>query len=79
MRLSSIQTDGRMGIQIASEDEGPGIVDVEQALTDGYSTSDSLGLGLGTVNRLMDDLEISSGPAGGLCIVCQRWLRPKPD
>src|SRR5579871_1718699 len=69
----------RSGIQIESEDDGPGIADVEEAMTDGYSTAGGLGLGLGTINRLMDDLEVSSGTTAGLRVVCRRWLRPEPD
>ncbi|WP_042725659.1 ATP-binding SpoIIE family protein phosphatase [Chthoniobacter flavus] len=70
-------TDGRAGIQVESEDRGPGILDVEQALTDGYSTAGSLGTGLGTVNRLMHELEFYSLSPTGTRIVCQRWLRAK--
>src|SRR5580693_8361470 len=77
--LSPLQEEERIGIQIESEDEGPGIADVEMAMTDGYSTADGLGIGLGTINRLMDDLEVSSGPLAGVRIVCRRWLRPAPQ
>lgn len=76
IQLRDIATAGRAGIEIDSEDEGPGIRDFEQAVTDGYSTAGSLGTGLGAVNRLMDDLEFSSLPEGGARIVCKRWLRP---
>lgn len=78
IRFSTIETGGRSGIEIESEDDGPGIADVELAMTDGFSTADSLGTGLGTINRLMDDLEFASGPSAGLRIVCRRWVRPKP-
>jgi anti-sigma regulatory factor (Ser/Thr protein kinase)/serine/threonine protein phosphatase PrpC len=77
IRLLVIEGDGRVGIQIESEDNGPGISDVERAVTDGYSTAGSLGTGLGTVNRLMDELEFRPrAHRAGLHIVCQRWLRP---
>jgi anti-sigma regulatory factor (Ser/Thr protein kinase) len=76
IRIGSITAGDRSGIEIESEDEGPGIADVEQALTDGFSTAKGLGLGLGTINRLMDDLEITSGPVAGVRIVCRRWVRP---
>ena len=78
MHLSSIESSGRVGIQITSEDNGPGIVDVERALTDGFSTAGSLGAGLGAVNRLMDGLEFSARPHAGLRVICQRWVRPSP-
>jgi len=76
IQLSSIESSGRVGIQIISEDNGPGILDVERAVADGYSTAGTLGAGLGAVNRLMDGLEFSAGPHAGLRVVCQRWVRP---
>src|SRR6185312_15282292 len=42
--LSAASTAGRPGICIESQDRGPGISDLEQALTDGYSTAGSLGI-----------------------------------
>jgi anti-sigma regulatory factor (Ser/Thr protein kinase)/serine/threonine protein phosphatase PrpC len=69
---------GRCGICIESQDSGPGIKNIEQALTDGYSTAGSLGIGLGAVNRLMDELELRSAPESGAHLVCHRWLRPEP-
>lgn len=75
--LSRIEAPGRIGIQIESEDTGPGISDLEQAITDGYSTAGSLGMGLGTINRLTDELAAYSRPDRGVRIVCQRWIRPQ--
>jgi anti-sigma regulatory factor (Ser/Thr protein kinase)/serine/threonine protein phosphatase PrpC len=65
----------RVGIQIESLDHGPGISNIGQAITDGFSTSGSLGYGLGAVNRLMDDLNIAPRSQGkkGTRIVCLRW------
>jgi anti-sigma regulatory factor (Ser/Thr protein kinase) len=76
IHFDSIQSAGRLGIQIASYDNGPGIPDVERAVADGYSTAGGLGAGLGAVNRLMDGLEISCRSHTGLRVVCQRWVRP---
>lgn len=75
IKLSSIRTPGRTGIRVESEDSGPGIPDLEKALTDGYSTAGSLGNGLGTVNRLMDDLEVHSRSPTGVHLITQRWMR----
>jgi len=76
INLSLIEADGRVGIQIDSEDNGPGIPDAERAMADGFSTAKSLGDGLGAVNRLMDELEFHPRPLAGLHIICQRWVRP---
>jgi anti-sigma regulatory factor (Ser/Thr protein kinase)/serine/threonine protein phosphatase PrpC len=77
LTLTPLAEGGRVGLQIESQDRGPGIADVEQALTDGFSTVGSLGYGLGAVNRLMDAFDITSPreARGGTRIVCTRWLR----
>jgi anti-sigma regulatory factor (Ser/Thr protein kinase) len=77
LRLTVNAAEGRTGIQIESEDRGPGIPDFDRAVTDGYSSAGGLGAGLGAVNRLMDELELRPLPAGGAHLVCQRWLRPR--
>lgn len=66
----------RSGIEIEAEDHGPGIADVEKCFADGYSTTGSLGYGLGTVNRLMDEMSISSSGRHGTHVICRKWIRP---
>jgi anti-sigma regulatory factor (Ser/Thr protein kinase) len=79
LKFAALQDGDRHGMQIEALDEGPGIADAEEAIADGYSTTGSLGYGLGAVNRLTDEFEIySHGEAGdGTHIVCQRWHRPR--
>ncbi len=64
----------RSGIQVEALDTGPGITNIEQALSDGFSTAGGLGLGLGAVNRLMEVFDIVSHPGQGTYIRCQRFL-----
>jgi len=71
--LKSIQGSSRVGILVLAEDDGPGILDIRQALRDGFSTSGSLGLGLPGVRRLMDDFEITSQPGQGTTVVVKKW------
>jgi anti-sigma regulatory factor (Ser/Thr protein kinase) len=71
--LSQAGKDQRSGIRIESSDRGPGIAHVESAMADGFSTSGSLGYGLGTINRLMDEFQITSQPLQGTYILCQKW------
>lgn len=66
----------RSGIEIEAEDHGPGMEDVEQCFADGYSTKGSLGYGLGTVNRLMDEIDVSSSAGPGTHVICRKWVRP---
>ena len=79
LTLRPLLENGRKGIEIETLDQGPGIPDVEGSFADGYSTSGSLGYGLGTVNRLMDQVDIHSTPGSGTHIACRRWIRENPD
>jgi anti-sigma regulatory factor (Ser/Thr protein kinase) len=76
--LEATEIRGRRGLRVESLDQGPGFADFELATSDGYSSTGGLGTGLGTVNRLMDELEYHSLPTGGSRIMCCRWLRTEP-
>jgi anti-sigma regulatory factor (Ser/Thr protein kinase) len=62
-------------VRMVAIDSGPGIPDVEQALTDGYSTYDGLGLGLPGARRLMDELTVASEAGRGTTVTMTKWLR----
>jgi serine/threonine-protein kinase RsbT len=69
-----LETERRAGLRITFADEGPGIADVQQALTDGFGTGTGLGLGLGGARRLMDEFSIDSQVGKGTTVVITRWL-----
>ncbi|HEY6223384.1 MAG TPA: anti-sigma regulatory factor [Gemmatimonadales bacterium] len=72
-----IVNDGnRSGIVVVAKDEGPGIPDVARALTDGYSTSGGLGLGLPGARRLMDEFDIVSQAGQGTVVTMSKLKRP---
>lgn len=71
--LSRLDLDGETGIEVRSEDKGPGIKDIASAMKDNRSTAGSLGLGLSGVRRLMHELSVESG-SGGTTVVAKRWL-----
>jgi anti-sigma regulatory factor (Ser/Thr protein kinase) len=48
------------GIEIIYLDKGPGIEDTAIAISDGYSTTGSLGAGLGAIKRMSDEFYIYS-------------------
>lgn len=75
LTLTPLSEGGRVGLEIQSHDTGPGIANVEQALGDRFSTAGTRGTGLGAVNRLMDELDITSQRRIGTRIVCRKWLR----
>lgn len=63
------------GIEIVGRDEGPGIENIDMAMTDGYSTTHSLGLGLPGARRLMDDFEIVTTVGQGTTVTMRKWVR----
>ena len=66
---------GRSGVRIVFADEGPGIADVDLALSDGWSSGDGLGLGLSGARRLVDEFELTSKPGHGTSVVVVKWSR----
>jgi serine/threonine-protein kinase RsbT len=66
---------GRAGVKLYFTDEGPGIPDLELALTDGWTSGNGLGLGLSGTRRLVDEFELSSQPGAGTSVVVVKWSR----
>ncbi|MCQ8192017.1 anti-sigma regulatory factor [Streptomyces sp. RCU064] len=64
---------GRRGLRLIVTDEGPGIADLDAALTDGFTTGSGLGHGLGGARRLMDEFSVRTGPGEGTAVVVTRW------
>ncbi|MFI2645306.1 ATP-binding protein [Streptomyces sp. NPDC018610] len=64
VRAVTVTEAGRSGIYVEFEDQGPGIADIELALTDGWTSGSGMGLGLSGAKRLVDEFEIRSGPEG---------------
>ncbi len=75
-RLSEVHdNEGRRGIEVSCSDEGPGL-NKERDFLDGFSTSSSLGIGLGAVARMADSCDVLTPPSGrGVEIVCRKWLK----
>ena len=68
-------TAGRAGVRVAFEDSGPGIGDVDLALTDGWTTGGGLGLGLSGARRLVDDFSLTTEAGAGTTVVMTKWAR----
>ena len=71
--LEAIQNERKRGLRLTFEDTGPGIADIDQALKDGFTTGNGLGLGLSGARRLSQDFSISSRPGEGTRVVIARW------
>ena len=73
MVLSILQEGVRRGLRAVFADHGPGIPDISLAMQDGYTTGNTLGLGLGGAKRLVNDFDIVSVPGEGTRVTITRW------
>ncbi|HEY1810095.1 MAG TPA: anti-sigma regulatory factor [Acidobacteriaceae bacterium] len=73
MTIEQVGVGGRIGLKLRFEDQGPGIPDVEQALKDGFTTGNGMGLGLGGSKRLVNEFSIESAPGKGTRVTILRW------
>ena len=62
------------GMEIVAQDNGPGIEDRDRALSDHFSSSGTLGLGLPGVQRMMDEFHLESKPGVGTRVTARKWL-----
>ncbi|MGW3288767.1 ATP-binding protein [Streptomyces sp. NPDC001002] len=70
-----VSREGRQGVAAVFEDSGPGIADVEQAMTDGWTSGGGLGLGLSGARRLVDDFRLVTAPGEGTAVTIIKWAR----
>lgn len=73
LHIEEVSNGIKRGLKLSFVDRGPGIADIQLALTDGYSTGGGLGLGLSGSRRLVNDFEIESRPGEGTRVTVTRW------
>ena len=73
MNSGLVSNGARTGVYATFEDEGPGIPDIQLALSDGYSTGSGLGLGFGGAKRLVGEFEVRARDEGGTFIRVVTW------
>lgn len=73
MRWELVDEGVRRGLRLHFEDEGPGIADMQLALTDGWTSGGGMGLGLPGSKRLVNDFDIQSAPGAGTRVSITRW------
>jgi serine/threonine-protein kinase RsbT len=73
MKWETLLEGVRKGLRLHFVDEGPGIPDLEQALTDGWTSGSGMGLGLSGAKRLVNDFEIDTAPGRGTRVTVTRW------
>jgi serine/threonine-protein kinase RsbT len=75
VEVDSVHNGRRAGIRIVFADQGPGIADLDLALTDGYTTGGGMGLGLSGARRLVDEFDIDTKVGEGTSITVTKWSR----
>ncbi|WP_028920751.1 anti-sigma regulatory factor [Pseudoxanthomonas suwonensis] len=73
MSWTAVKDGMRKGVRLEFVDQGPGIPDIDQALTDGWTSGTGMGLGLSGSRRLVDAFELESSPGKGTRVAITKW------
>ncbi len=73
MKMESLQDGFKKGLRLTFDDKGPGIENMDLALTDGYTTGGGLGMGLTGARRLVNEFDIKSAPGQGTTVTITKW------
>jgi serine/threonine-protein kinase RsbT len=73
LKWNLLKEGAKVGLRLAFEDQGPGIPNMDLAMTDGWSSGSGLGLGLTGTRRLVNEFEIQSAVGIGTRVVIARW------
>ncbi len=65
----------RAGLRLVFTDTGPGIADVDKAMTGGWSSGPGLGLGLPGSRRLVNEFDLQTTPGAGTTVTVVMWRR----
>ena len=71
--IEKVMDGSRRGVILSFIDQGPGIADADLALTDGYTTGNGMGLGLGGARRLADEFELTTALGAGTTVRISKW------
>jgi serine/threonine-protein kinase RsbT len=72
MKWQLLSDSQKKGVKLVFSDEGPGIANIELALTDGWTSGGGLGLGLSGARRLVNEFDIESS-SNGTRVTVIRW------
>jgi serine/threonine-protein kinase RsbT len=73
MHWELTQSEGRQGLKLLFADEGPGIPNLDLAMTDGWTSGHGLGMGLTGAKRLVNEFDIDTKVGGGTRVSITRW------
>jgi len=73
MHWEILTGDSRSGLKLLFADQGPGIPNLDLAMTDGWTSGNGLGMGLTGAKRLVNEFEIDTKVDGGTRVTIVRW------
>ena len=73
MQWNILDADGRQGLRLQFADEGPGIPNLDLAMTDGWTSGKGLGMGLTGTKRLVNEFAIDTAVGAGTRVTITRW------
>ena len=73
MEWEVVSADSRRGLKLLFSDEGPGIPNLDLAMTDGWTSGKGLGMGLTGTKRLVNDFDIDRKVGAGTRVTIARW------
>ncbi|HEY7175851.1 MAG TPA: ATP-binding protein, partial [Micromonosporaceae bacterium] len=68
----------QVGVEVVAIDGGPGMADIGTSTVDGVSTAGTLGIGLGAIARLADEIDMYSLPGAGTVMSATLWDGTRP-
>ncbi|MFF7645772.1 ATP-binding protein [Streptomyces canus] len=78
MKMTALTEGAHHGLRLSFVDAGPGIRDVELAMTDGYTTGNGLGMGLSGARRLVKEFTLDTRPGQGTTVTIADWVSGLP-
>ncbi|MFD8587950.1 ATP-binding SpoIIE family protein phosphatase [Streptomyces sp. NPDC059637] len=77
--LRALRTGGRAGVELVTVDHGPGMANVAASRRDGVSSTGTLGIGLGVIERVSDAFDLHSVPDRGTVLTARFWAGGPPE
>ncbi|KUM84612.1 anti-sigma regulatory factor [Streptomyces pseudovenezuelae] len=78
MEMTVLAEGAHHGLRLSFVDAGPGIGDVDLAMTDGWTTGNGLGMGLSGAKRLVREFALDSRPGEGTTVTITDWVSGLP-
>lgn len=73
MALEVLSEGTKQGLRLTFSDSGPGIPNLDLAMTDGWTSGKGMGMGLSGAKRLVNEFEIESSQGNGTRVKITRW------